>query len=292
MKQHERFGLICLFILYFLWGSLFLANRLAVESIPPLIAALARHGIGGGSLILGLLLLRKWNIPTYIETRNAIFVGMIITGIASGTLTWAAVNVPSSYVAMAFTTMPLFMLMMNWISFERVTPSRFDLIALPLGLLGSGLMLTKGSSLSGGHIGVFDVILLIVCPSTWAFGGLLGRKLAMPKDIFVTSALQMVGGSILLAILSLLLGEWSSFSFAEITQRSLLGVAYIALGGSLVGYTAFAVALRNLDSRIVSTYAIVQPVIAIALGFFVGEQVGHPFVILGAVFAVTAVILT
>ena len=151
MKQHERFGLICLFVLYFLWGSLFLANRLAVESIPPLIAALARHGIGGGSLILGLLLLGRWETPQVLEVRNALFVGIFITGIASGTLTWAAVNVPSAYVALAFTTMPLFMLIMNWVSFERVTPSKFDLIALPLGLLGSGLILINGNSLSGGR---------------------------------------------------------------------------------------------------------------------------------------------
>jgi drug/metabolite transporter (DMT)-like permease len=205
---------------------------------------------------------------------------------------WSEVNVPSSYAAIAFATMPLFLLVFNWLAFERVRPSRYDFIALPFGLVGSGLVIATGESLSGGRVESFDILLLIVCPSVWALGSLLGRRLSLPKNILVSSALQMIGAALLLAVLSLFHGDWDQFHIAAVTSRSFWGLLYLAVGGSLLGYTAFAAAIKHLDPRLVGTYAFVNPIVAVALGYLVGEQVGQASILFGAALAVLSVVLT
>jgi drug/metabolite transporter (DMT)-like permease len=292
MKQQETVGLICLSAVYLLWGSTFLGIRLAVETIPPLIAGLARHGFGGLVLALVLFLLGRWVKPNWKEKKNALIVGALTAGISNGALMWAEVQVPSAYAAITFTTMPLFLLLFNWIGFEKVIPSIFDFIALPLGLVGCALVLLGGESLSGGHVGFFDAFLLVLCPSVWALGSLLGRRWELPKNILVSSALQMLGGALLLLLLSVFHGDWFSFKIESVSQRSFWGLLYLAVGGSLIGYTAFATAIRNLDSRIVGTYAFINPIVAVALGFFFGEEIWKMPIILGSLLSISAVALT
>lgn len=292
MKRTESIGLASLIAVYALWGSTFLGIRLAVETIPPMIAGLGRHGFGGLTLALGLWLLGRWVMPSRRECRNALFIGALTAGISNGALTWSEVNVPSSYAAISFTTMPLFMLLFNWFAFEKVKPSKFDFVALPLGILGSSLVVLTGESLNGGRIETFDLVLLVVCPSVWAFGSLLGRRIAMPKNILVSSAFQMVGGAILLAMISVAHGDWVSFRLAGVSERSLYGILYLAIGGSLFGYTAFAIAIKSLDSRFVGTFAFVNPIIAVGLGYFFGEDVAQASVAVGAGLSVMAVVLT
>jgi drug/metabolite transporter (DMT)-like permease len=112
-----------------LWGCTFIGIRFAVETIPPLLAGVFRHGIGGLLLILGLLLFKRWKKPDKKEFINALFIGSITAGLSNGTLMWSEVNVPSAYAAIAFTTMPLFMLLFNYLAFEKIKPSVCLLLA-------------------------------------------------------------------------------------------------------------------------------------------------------------------
>ena len=290
--KSETAGLFCLFAVYFLWGSTYLGIRLAVESIPPMIAAMGRHLFGGAVLAAGLFALGKWERPSAAESVRALGVGALTAGISNGALMWSEVNVPSAYASIAFTTMPLFLLLFNWALFEKVRPSAFDFIALPIGLLGSCLVIGTGKALSGESIQFFDMALLVVCPSVWAFGSLLGRRLKMPKNILASSSLQMLGGALLLVVLSGCHGDWARFSFENVTQRSFWGLTYLAIGGSLLGYTAFAVAIRNLDPFLVSSYAFVNPIIAVSLGYFFGERIGAPSILGGSALSITSVFLT
>ncbi len=291
-KRQETLGYIGLFAVYILWGSTFLGIRMAVETIPPLIAALGRHAFGGGVLVLGLLAAGKWGKPKRREVRHALAIGMLTAGFSNGALMWTEVNVPSSYAAIAYTTMPLFILMMNWAAFQRVRPSSLDFIALPLGLTGSLLVVGTGEALGGGRIGSLDVAFLILSPFVWAYGSLLGKRLRMPENILVSSALQMLGGALFLGVMSLLHGDWARVAEGMISARSWWGLLYLAVGGSLFGYTAFAIAMRNLDPRIVGTYAFVNPIIAIILGYFTGEQVLRGSILTGAVLSIGSVSLT
>jgi drug/metabolite transporter (DMT)-like permease len=292
VKASEKTGLICLFAVYILWGSTFLGIRLAVESIPPLVATFARHSFGGVALLILLLLAKRWQQPSRQEWMNGLLVGSLTAGISNGALMWSGINVPSAYSAIAFTTMPLFMMLMNWIGFEKVQPSRIEIAAMPLGLLGCGMIVFTGKSLAGGNVEAFDVALLLLCPSVWAFGSLLGRRREMPKNILVSASIQMIGGALLMIVLAALHGDWQVFAATPVTARSFWGLWYLAIGGSLLGYTAFATAIRNLDSQVVGTYAFVNPLIAIFLGGFFGEDVTSPTVFFGISLSLAAVGLT
>ncbi len=292
MKPSERTGLLCLFAVYILWGSTFLGIRLAVETIPPLAATFARHCFGGIGLFGLLVLLRRWEAPSAMQLRNALFVGSLTAGLSNGALMWSGLSIPSSYSAIAFTTMPLFLMLMNWVMFERVRPSLVEALAMPLGLFGCAVIVLTGKSLLGGHVRAFDIALLLFCPAIWAFGSLLGRRSEMPKNILVSASLQMVGGAALMGLLATLHGDWATLAQSTISARSFWGLLYLAIGGSLFGYTAFSTAMRNLSPSIVGTYAFMNPLIAVALGGLFGEDITSPTIVLGMALAFSSVGLT
>lgn len=291
MKNHKTLGYVCLFAVYVLWGCTFIGIRFAVETIPPLLAGVFRHGIGGLLLIFGLLLFKRWKKPNKWEFLNALFIGSITAGLSNGTLMWSEVNVPSAYAAIAFTTMPLFMLLFNYLAFEKIKPSVFDKIAIPLGIIGSCIVLISGENLHNTGIGAFDIFLLVLSPSSWAFGALLGRQIKMPKSILASSALQMIGGALFLIVLSFFHGEWT-FNFNTISTKSIWGLLYLTLGGSFLGYTCFAIMMKNLEARIVGTYAFVNPVVALTFGYFFGEKIFELSIVTGACMSIAAVVMT
>jgi drug/metabolite transporter (DMT)-like permease len=274
-------------VVYIVWGSTFLAIRISVETVPPLLVGGFRHFFGG---ILLLLLLRLTG--KRIERRGifqAMFVGLLTAGISNGSLIVVEKTVPSGIAAIAFTTMPLVMLLLNWISFERVRPSMTDFIVIPLGILGTSLVLSAGESFSGRSLNLFEVALLITCPVFWAIGSLVGRKIEMPKSILVSSAFQMVGGGTLLFLLGTFKGDWEQLGGGATSQASVNGVIYLTIVGSLIGYSAFAYLIKHVDSRLAGTYAFVNPVVAMILGYFWGEKVFSPQILLGAALAIFSV---
>ncbi len=276
--------LVCFATVYVVWGSTFLAIRLAVETIPPLLVGGCRHFFGGLFLLLWVLAVSKVR-ATRREIATASGIGILTAGISNGFLIVAEKTVPSSIAAIAFTAMPLLMLLLNWLWFERVKPGFHDLLAIPLGIVGTLLVVGGGKTLGGASFGAFEVVLLVGCPLFWAFGSLLGRKLRMPSSILFSASVQMLAGGTFLFLLAGLRGDWASGT----TLTSLWSLAYLTIFGSLLGYTAFAYLIQNVDPRLVGTYAFMNPVVALVLGLMWGEQILTTEVLLGALLALAAV---
>ena len=290
MSRSEKIAFLCLLCLYCLWGSTFLGIRFAVQTVPPFIVGVIRHGFGGLALVTFLVAGRNRKaFGSRTQIFNALKMGLITAGISNAALAWAGTHVPSGISAVAFATMPLFLVLLNWALFAKVSPSLTDWIAISLGLSGSIIVPFVSTSLSGHPLSWFDLAMLALAPSAWAVGSLYGKRVAMPPNILASAALQMLSGAFIQSLAAAVHGDWTTFSIHQVSTPSLLGVLYLAVGGSLAGYTCFATAIRSLDPRIVSTYAFMNPVIALTLGVIWGERLLTPSIMLGSILSVGGV---
>ncbi len=286
-----RFAVPLLVTLYLLWGATYLGIRVAVETIPPFFVGACRYVIAG-AIMLAVLQIKARLKAQSREVRNALVMGVLTAGISNGAMIYAETTVDSGIVAIAFTCMPLFLLLFNAVAFERKVPSLRDSCLLLVGFTGTALVLSAGNEFRGSALSVFEWCLLVGCPLFWAVGSLWGRSVKMPSDVLVSATFQMLGGGLLLLILglgeSLIFGGWDP----SITSlSSILGVLYLTTFGSLLGYTIFAYLITSWDPQVVGTYAFVCPIVAIALGVLWGERILSLQVITGGVFVISSVAL-
>jgi drug/metabolite transporter (DMT)-like permease len=295
MPQAFRISILLIFLLlYFLWGSTFLAIRLSVETIPPLLVGCFRH-LGAGVLLLVIRLCFSKVTWKMRPTLNALWVGSITLGLSNGSLILVEKTVPSSLPALAFTSMPLVMLLLNWVSFEKVKPALLDWVVIALGMFGTILVIGGGQSDAGRPLSSWEVSLLLANSLFWAFGSLLGRRLTLPSSMVVSSSLQMVGGGLLFLGLATINQDWRALQISPPSTESLWAVAYLGLFGSLLGYSCFAYLIKNVDSRLVATFAFVSPIVGWGIGLWWGEKTLSPELVLGAVlsiFSVATLVLT
>lgn len=286
-----RFAVPLLIILYLLWGATFLGIRVAVETIPPFYVGALRYLFAGGILLV-LVKTRKSAKAQPREIKNAVVMGILTAGISNGAMITSEKTVDSGIVAIAFTCMPLFLLLLNAFAFEKKSPSRRDSILLLVGFTGTALVLSAGSQFRGAALTPYEWCLLLGSPLTWAIGSLWGRSVRMPGDILVSATYQMLGGGTLLLLAGLgqglLFGGWDG---STASVPSILGVLYLATFGTLVGYTIFAYLITCWDPQVVGTYAFVCPIVAIGLGVLWGERILSPQVLLGAVCVISSVAL-
>jgi drug/metabolite transporter (DMT)-like permease len=293
MPDRRWIVFFCFAVLYLVWGSTFLAIRLAVETMPPLLVGGFRHFLAG-IILLAVIAAFGYRIKPE-GMLNAFLVGTLTAGIANGSLIIAEKTVPSGIAAISFTTMPIFVLLFNWAAFEKIRPTLFDWIAIPIGFFGTSLVVGSGKSLSGDELSTYEIGLLVACPLFWSMGSLLSRKLVLPRSILASSAYQMIGGGALLLVLALFNHDVSEMFRHPPTSQSLWSVVYLTLMGSLLGYSAFAYLMKNVDPRLAATYAFVNPVVALFLGIWWGEKILSPEMLFGsalAILSVTTVILS
>jgi drug/metabolite transporter (DMT)-like permease len=295
MPQAFRISTALIFLLlYFLWGSTFLAIRLSVETIPPLLVGGVRH-LAAGVLLLVLRLTfarANWEGRAIV---HALLAGALTLGVSNGALILVEKTVPSSLPALAFTAMPLLMLLFNWVAFEKVRPSTLDWIVIPLGMVGTALVIGGAKSDAGTSLTPWEITLLVVNAVFWAFGSLVGRRLKMPSSMLVSSAIQMLGGGLLLLILGTLNQDWRALLISPPSSTSVWAVVYLSLFGSLLGFSCFAYLIKNVDSRLVGTFAFVSPVVAWGIGLWWGEKTFSPELVVGAslsLISVTTLVLS
>lgn len=286
-----KFALALLITLYFVWGATYLGIRVAVETIPPFYVGALRY-LSAGFVLLAILQLKGRLRAGRLEIRNALSMGVLTAGISNGAMIYSEKTVESGIVAIAFTCMPLFLLLLNAVAFEKKAPSGRDGVLLFVGFTGTALVLSAGDAFRGLALSAFEWCLLVGCPFFWAVGSLWGRSVKMPSDILVSATFQVLGGgtALLLAGLAeaLLFGGWD---WRTASVVSLGGVFYLATFGTLLGYTIFAYLIKSWDPQVVGTYAFVCPIVAISLGILWGERFASPQVIVGSVFVISSVAL-
>lgn len=270
---------------YVIWGSTYLVIRFAIETIPPFLMAGSRFLVAGVLLYVAL----RWSgvaRPSLAQWRSAAFLGILMMCGGNGLVTWAEQMVPSALTALMVTTVPLWMVALDALFYGGPKPSGKVLFGLGLGL--AGVVMLVGPS--DGAVHPTGAIVLLVATFLWAQGSLRGRSATLPRSPWMTAALQMVGGGVVLLVMATMSGEWQRFDPASVSAVSLVSLAYLVVFGSIVALSAYVYLLRETTAASVSTYAFVNPVIALFLGWLVGEPLNaRSFA--GAALVIGAVVL-
>jgi drug/metabolite transporter (DMT)-like permease len=255
---------LALFALYVIWGSTYLGIRYALESYPPFLLAGVRF-LCAGVALYSFLRLRGMAPPTRLQWRNAAFTGLLLLGFGNGLVCFAEERVSSGIAAVAVASMPLFAALFSGMYGEW--PNRRESVGLTIGFAGV-IVLNLGSSLSGSRFGALALLVAAMC---WAFGSAWSRRREMPPGPMNTAA-QMLCASIALLIFGFASGEHLP---AHPTARATLAVVYLAVFGSLIAFSAYLYVLKHARPALATSYAYVNPPVAVLFGMFLaGERVG------------------
>jgi len=274
---------------YTLWGSTYLFIHFMTERMPPLYMASLRLSTAG-ALLYAYARLTGTPIPTARQWLSAGTIGVLLLTIANGCMSVAIQYIPTNLAALLAASVPLFITLLNWLSFARVRPSRRALIGLLLGLAGVALLVRPGASTASAANTSAGVGLIMVGNLSWAIGTLLSGRLALPSQL-ISSAMQMLVGGLVLFGLSMVLEPVSLLSITQAPPKALASLLYLIVFGSIIGFSSFAWLARNAPPQLVSTYAYVNPVVAMLLGWaFAGETLTSQSII-GALVILSGVVL-
>ena len=273
-------------IIYVVWGSTYLAIRVMVETIPPLLGAGARFLIAGGLLVAVLAAVRGWDAvrPTRAQFAGAGLVGLLLPG-ANAVVSVAEVHVPSNLAALLIASVPLILIVLRRLAGDR--PARASYVGVAVGFVGVGLLLMPGERPDGATFG--GMLLMLVAACMWATGSFAGSRVDLPPTALVSVGWQMLLGGGAITVAGLAAGEASDVG--AFSSDSVLAFAYLVLIGSLIAYTAYAWLLRNVPVSKVGTYAYVNPAVAIALGWLILDETITGLTLAGAAVIITSVAL-
>jgi len=259
---------LAFFAIYFLWGTTFLAIRIAVEEMPPVFAAGARFFIAG-VVLLGFMLVKGEANPNARQWRNLLVLSLLMFVAEYGPLFWAEKYVPSGVVSVLAATIPIITLVMEMLILRQQKWRLGLAAATMLGFAGVGVLLLPGGT---QHFPLVPCIAILCGCTTWSLGSVLSRSMDLPKARPLTAgATMMMGGGILLLI-SAALGEMHPFP--HVSLRAGMALLYLIVFGSLLAFTAFVWLLAHMPATRVASHAYVNPIVAVALGYFAaGEPV-------------------
>jgi drug/metabolite transporter (DMT)-like permease len=256
--------------IYLIWGSTYLGIRYAVETIPPFLMAGTRF-LAAGLLLYGFARWRGAGSPGLGEWRDATIAGGLMILIGNGGVTWAELVIPSGVAALLVALTPLWMVLFDWLRPNGVRPGWLVFAGLAVGVVGVAV-LARGTGNGSGPMYAWGVAALMAASVSWALGSIFNRHARKPGSPWLAIAMQMIAGGGLMLLLSLLRGETSAFSFSRLTMLSAWAWLYLTLVGSLIGFTAYIWLLQVSTPARVSTYAYVNPLIAVVLGCTIGRE--------------------
>jgi drug/metabolite transporter (DMT)-like permease len=282
---------LALIAVYITWGSTYLAIRFAVATIPPFLMA------GGRFLIAGAILLAWRRLagdtgPTRIQWRSAAIVGLFLLLGGNGGVAWAEQRVASGIAALIVGSAPLFMVLIDALRPGGERPNWQTGTGVIVGFLGIALLISP-AQWSGNHLQLdsFGVAVLMLSSVFWAVGSLYSRNAQLPESPLMGTGMEMLAGSAGLLVVGTLTGEWSQLHLAAISPASLWGMLYLITFGSFVGFACYTWLLRVAPTPLVSTYAYVNPLIAILLGSLLAKEVLTPRLLIAALVILSAVAL-
>ncbi len=277
-------------IIYFVWGSTFLAIRVGVHEVPPLLLASMRFFIAGAVLVLWMLLTGT-PIPSRREWISATLLAVCIFVFDYGLLFWAEQRVPSGIAAVMLATIPVFMALSE-ILFLRTQRLTLRLaFALLVGIGGVVVLVSRSLSLGEVPIDPAGAVALVIAAISWSIASALSRKLPLPESKVMSSGSQMLAGGILLALAAAIFGEFRGFHIQTVSHGVWFALAYLIVAGSIVGFTAYVWLLHHESPTKVGTYAYVNPVVAVAVGYFFGGESVGPRTLIGTLLVLVSVVV-
>ena len=266
--------LIAFALLYVCWGSTYLAIRIAVATWPPLLMAAARFTVAG-AVLYAVLRARGTPPPTRRNWGAAGISGGLLLGIGNGSVCWAEQWVPSSVAALIIASTPLWMTLLPWLGRRAPAPPLLVMVGVLLGLAGVGILLSARPTTRGAGVPTLATVAVIGATLSWAVGSLWSRRLPLPRSPFLSTAMQMLAAGPLLALAGTIRGELGHLSPAMLTPTPLLAIGFLVLFGSIAGFGSYVFLLRHTTPTRASTYAFVNPLIAVVLGWAIaGETLG------------------
>lgn len=282
--------LLAFAIIYLVWGTTFLAIRIGVQEIPPFLMAAMRFLIAGG-VLYGWTIAQGESSPTARQWMAACSISIFIFVLDYGLLFWAEQRVPSGVAAVVLALIPLFMALSE-ITFLRTQKLTARLtLALLTGIGGVAVLMSRSLYLSGAPIDKRGALALIVASMSWSFGSVLTRKLELPPSKVMSSGAQMLTGGMFLALTAAALGEFRDFHPSEVSRGAWLALLYLIVFGSIIAFTAYVWLIHHESPTKVATYAYVNPVVAVVVGYFLGGEPLGLRTILGTLFVLTSVVV-
>ncbi|MET8353535.1 MULTISPECIES: EamA family transporter [unclassified Micromonospora] len=283
-----------LIVVYLLWGSTYLGIRIAVETLPPLTSAALRFAVAGAVLAV-VLRLRRGPGALRVERRQlggAALVGVLLLAGGNGLVVLAesgpsGVAVPSGIAALLVATVPLLVVLLRSATGDR--PPVWTFAGVSLGFVGLVLLVLPAGSADA--VPLVGALTIVAGAASWSVGSFLSGRIRMPADPFVATVYEMMAGALVLAVVAAGRGELRDFHPAEVSTRSWLALGYLMVAGSLVAFTAYVWLLHNAPISLVSTYAYVNPAVAVALGALLVAEPVTPQVLLGGAVIVAGVAL-
>jgi drug/metabolite transporter (DMT)-like permease len=282
--------LLAFAIIYLAWGSTYLAIRIGVREVPPFLFAAMRFLIAG-AILYGWMVMKGERSPTRRQWASASLLAVLIFVMDYGLLFWAEQRVPSGLAAIMMATIPAFMALAE-ILFLRTQRLTLRLaVALLIGLGGVAVLMSHSLNLGDEPINTAGAVALIVGSLSWSIGSVLSRKLPLPESKVMSSGMQMLVGGAFLALASARLGELRGFHPAAVSRGAWLALLYLIVAGSIIGYTAYVWLIHHESPTKVGTYAYVNPVVAVLLGYFMGGEALGVRSVLGSLFVLVSVVI-
>jgi drug/metabolite transporter (DMT)-like permease len=282
--------LLAFAIIYFVWGSTFLAIRVGVHEVPPFLLAAMRFLVAGVVLYTWMIA-RGEPSPTSRHWASASLLAFLIFVCDYGLLFWAEQRVPSGVAAVMLATIPVFMALSEILFLRTQKLTARLALALLVGLAGVAVLVSRSLSLGGAPIDTAGALALIIASMSWSVASALTRKLLLPSSKVMSSGTQMLAGGVLLALISAAMGEFRNFHPAAVSRIAWLSLLYLIVAGSIIGFTAYVWLLHHESPTKVGTYAYVNPVVAVLVGYFLGGEPLGVRTILGTIFVLFSVIV-
>jgi drug/metabolite transporter (DMT)-like permease len=283
-------ALLAFAIIYLVWGSTFLAIRVGVHEVPPFLLAAMRFLVAGLVLYVWMIA-RGERSPSGRQWMSASLLAVLIFVIDYGLLFWAEQRVPSGIAAVMMATIAVFMALSEiiFLGTQRLT-IRLGL-ALLIGIAGVAVLMSRSLNLGGAPIDPIGAVALIIASMSWSVASVLTRKLPLPPSKVMSSGAQMLAGGVLLTLTAASLGEFRNFHPATVSRGAWLSLLYLIVAGSIIGFTAYVWLIHHETPTKVGTYAYVNPVVAVLVGYFLGGEPLGLRTILGTVFVLLSVVM-
>jgi drug/metabolite transporter (DMT)-like permease len=276
--------------LYLIWGSTYLAIRFALETLPPLTMAGARFVVAG-VILYGSARLRGWPSPSRRHWPTALVIGALFVLLGNGGVVWAEQTLSSGMTALLIATQPLFLVLLDWLRPGGRRPSWTVTSGVILGFSGTCLLLSPWSAADTAAFNWLGASSVLLASVAWAAGSLYALRAQQPGSPFLSTGMQMLCGGICLLMVGVLTGEWKTIDLANASVRSWIAVLYLLVFGSLIAFTAYVWLLRATTPARASTYAFVNPVVAVFLGWLLAGEVVTSKMLLAMSVIIASVVL-
>lgn len=278
---------------YIIWGSTYLAIRFTIETLPPLMAAGIRFLTAGIILYTLMRLWKKEPPPGKVHWKSAIILGALLLLGGNGSVVWAEQFVPSGLASLVIATIPLWMVLLQWLWMKEKRPPLGIFAGIAIGLVGVWLLIAPTFARITESFHFQGMLILLLAALLWSLGSVYSRKAPQPQSPFLSIGMQMISGGIMLLIAGFLRGEAVLIQPENFSLKSIAALLYLISFGSFIGFTAYIWLLKNVGVAKTSTYAFVNPVVAVFLGWaFAGETLNRQtfiaaFFILMAIITIT-----